>query len=390
MSEANLNTAIYDIALNIGTSLDVNTTINTALESYFRQLDCVGIVIFHEKTFFNAKPKTLKKNQQINQFFDQVIQNELLDSKEYFKINPTFIERYENQFYNLFELPNFGFLLIITHQKPLSMIVSKMLLKLNEKFANSILASIQHTKLLENEKILHQQAKMASMGEMIGNIAHQWRQPLSAISTLSTSAKLQIDLQLITFDEIQDAFEKIYSISLHLSNTIEDFRNFFKEDTEEKIFDIEQTIMESLKIVEANLKVNNIDVICKLFPSVISGKESSLKQAFINIINNAKDALLLEQNQELRERLLFIQMKKENHTTIVEFFDNAGGIPQDIIEKIFDPYFTTKHQSQGTGIGLYMTKQIVEKNSRGVITAQNITYTHNNNKYNGALFRLIL
>ncbi len=389
MNEINFNTAIYDIALNIGTSLDINETVNNALESYFRQLDCIGIILYQENEIFRSKPKTLKKNSKINEYNYSFFNHYNEIKEEYFKLGLPYIINDDGKFYHYFELPSFGFMLIITTDSPLEQIVSKMLYKLNEKFANSILASLQHHKLLESEKALYQQSKMASMGEMIGNIAHQWRQPLSAISTLSTSQKLQLELGITSNEEVIQAFEKIHDISLHLSHTIEDFRNFFKQDTEEKIFDLAESIKESLKIVEANLKVNNINIVLSIGnTSVISGYENNLKQAFINIINNAKDALI-SNNLGQKEKILFISITCKTDNIIVNFLDNGGGIPEDILEKIFEPYFTTKHQSQGTGIGLYMTKQIIEKQSHGTIKVSNKKFKYDKENYIGADFEIV-
>ena len=210
----------------------------------------------------------------------------------------------------------------------------------------------------EKESHLFQQSKMASMGEMIGNIAHQWRQPLSAISSSVSSLKLQKQLGLATGEEVDKALDKILDTTSYLSNTINDFRDFFKSDKKKELTSLKKVLDATLSILSSTLKNDNIKVFEDISEYELNVFPNEFQQALLNIINNARDALI---GNEIGEKYIFIDAGKQNENTVISIYDNAGGIPEDIKEKIFEPYFTTKHQSQGTGIGLYMTGEIIKK-----------------------------
>jgi signal transduction histidine kinase len=223
------------------------------------------------------------------------------------------------------------------------------------------------------------------MGEMIANIAHQWRQPLSAISTLSTGLQLEVDLNLASNGDVSKGLVKINDISQHLSSTIEDFRNFFKEDSIQENFCLKEAIIDSINIIDANLKTTDITMVTNLEKCDFYGNKNSIKQAFINIINNAKDALV---EKNIEEKIIYISLISVADVYVLNIIDNAGGIPNDIMTKIFEPYFTTKHQSQGTGIGLYMTKEILEKHSNCTINVTNIDEEFDSLPLKGAKFTI--
>ena len=172
-----------------------------------------------------------------------------------------------------------------------------------------------------------------------------------------------------------------------LTQTIEDFRGFFKEDKEKIDFNIVDVLNKSLSIANAGYKDNNIEVVedFKISELHSYGLPSELSQVFLNVLNNAKDATV-ENNVE--KRLVHISSDIDEKYNNIYIQDNAGGIPNNIIDKIFDPYFTTKHQSQGTGIGLYMSKDIVEKHMNGLISVQNKTITLDDQEYTGACFKI--
>ena len=251
-----------------------------------------------------------------------------------------------------------------------------------------VVANIQNiTKDKEKDNLIIHQSRIAAMGEMIGNIAHQWRQPLSSISTLSTGAKLRLMNNLITEDEIKDTFHKINNQTQHLSKTIDDFRDFFNKSNKKETFNINDIIDKSITLIEASYKSNNINIFIKRknIKALIKGNSSELSQVLLNILNNAKD-ILLEKN--IDKKVVLIKIKIKENQVILNINDNAGGIPQDIKMKIFDPYFTTKHQSQGTGIGLFMSKQIIEKHFNGTLIANNKEFKIDANKYYGASFSI--
>jgi len=243
--------------------------------------------------------------------------------------------------------------------------------------------------LKQQEKMILQQARTSAIGEMIGNIAHQWRQPLSVISTASTGLKVQLEMDMeISKEETIESLEKINSQTQFLSKTIEDFRGFFSEDMSEVFeFDITEVINKVNDLTKDSFKINfvhvNYDIEKEVF---ILGNKNLLIQALINIYNNALDVL----KEKEGERLIFISVKKDDSNITLNIKDNGGGISSDNIEKIFDPYFTTKHQFQGTGIGLYMTHQIIVKQLKGNILAKNVKYEYEGEKFTGALFTITI
>ena len=262
---------------------------------------------------------------------------------------------------------------------------TKELQELNENLEQKII--IESAKVREKDKQMISQSRFAAMGEMIGNIAHQWRQPLSAINTTASGMILQMQLGITDNNEIEESYNKIMGYVDFLTQTIEDFRGFFKEDKEKVDFNIIDVIEKSLSVTSATYKDNDINLIkdFKADKLMANGMPSELSQVFLNVLNNAKDATI---SNKPDERIVHISTVVENDTCIIYIQDNAGGIPKDIIEKVFDPYFTTKHQSQGTGIGLYMSKDIVEKHMNGKISVKNTKVTLDNKKYNGACFKI--
>jgi PAS domain S-box-containing protein len=235
------------------------------------------------------------------------------------------------------------------------------------------------------EKMIFQQSRTSAIGEMIGNIAHQWRQPLSIISTAATGMKLQLEMDSISKEETINSLSKINDQVQYLSETIEDFSGFFKEDLSIKKFKIDEVTDKLENLTRDAFKINFIELHHDINENIyILGNKNLLIQALINIYNNALDIL---RNKNIKERrLLFIKVQKENEKVNICIKDNAGGIHSEYLEKIFDPYFTTKHQSQGTGIGLYMTQQIITKQLKGTTKVSNVKYKYEDKDYSGAEF----
>ncbi len=264
---------------------------------------------------------------------------------------------------------------------------TKELQELNENLEEKV--KIESAKVREKDKQMMQQARFAAMGEMIGNIAHQWRQPLSAINSTSSSMKLQLQLGIATDEEVNESYDKIMNYVDFLNQTIEDFRGFFMEDKEIIEFDMSETVEKSLTITNAVYKDNDINLLFSKEADNLrcKGLPSELSQVFLNILNNAKDALI---SNKVEKKFVKITYAKEGAENVIYIHDNAGGIPENIIEKIFDPYFTTKHQAQGTGIGLYMSKDIVEKHLGGALNVSNRSIIVEGKEYTGACFRIAL
>jgi signal transduction histidine kinase len=221
------------------------------------------------------------------------------------------------------------------------------------------------TEIKRKDELLLQQSKLASMGEMIGNIAHQWRQPLSVISTSATGIQVQKEYGLLTDEILDKSCSTINENTQYLSKTIDDFRNFIKGDREKKDFSLVNSIQSFLHLLESIIKSNNIKIVIDVDENIkVYGYENELIQCFVKIFNNSKDVL---ENVEYADRLFLISAEIKQEKLILKLTDNAGGIPQDILTRIFEPYFTTKHQSQGTGLGLHMTYNIIVDGMNGIV-----------------------
>ncbi|RLA81962.1 MAG: hypothetical protein DRG78_08345 [Epsilonproteobacteria bacterium] len=257
---------------------------------------------------------------------------------------------------------------------------------------NQLLEQINNIQLLEKENkekeaMMFQQSKMASLGEMFENIAHQWRQPLSVISTSASGMKLQKEFGILTDDMFNDHAEKIVTTTEHMSKTIDDFRNFFKKDKVKRTINLKNSINNTLSLLTSKFKNRGIDIIENMNEIQILALEGELVQSFMNIFTNAQDAF---EDLKTKDKFIFIDIIKENNFAIIKIQDTAGGIPKDVIDNIFEPYFTTKHKSNGTGIGLYMTYEIIVKHHKGTIEVENHTFKYKDIEYTGALFTIKL
>ncbi len=235
-------------------------------------------------------------------------------------------------------------------------------------------------KNIEKDKLLFQQSKMAALGEMLGNISHQWRQPLMEINSLflPIEAKLRMDIE-VDKDELLLNIDRLNEITRYMSNTIDDFRNFFATDKEKIEFKLLEQINSTISIISGGLKENNIqlDIIIQKNPILI-GYKNEYSQVLINIINNAKDVLV---QRKIENPYIKISIFEENDSLITSIEDNAGGIKINPIEKVFEPFFTYE-KINGSGIGLFMSKLIIENNMNGRLTVRNSS--------EGALFEIVL
>ncbi|WP_419771337.1 MAG: sensor histidine kinase [Candidatus Marinarcus sp.] len=261
------------------------------------------------------------------------------------------------------------------------------LIKLNENLEQKIKKEVEINR--QRDKQLIQQSRFASMGEMIGNIAHQWRQPLSAISSTVSSMQLQRKLNLASNEDIDKSYIDIIKYVDFLSHTIEDFRNFFTQNKTLVQIDILEIMQKAIHITDASYKNQHIEIFQEYeeSPLLSFGLPNELSQVFLNILTNAKDALC---ENKIEKKYLKIKAYSTQTDNVIEICDNAGGIKEELMDKIFDPYFTTKHQSQGTGIGLYISKDIIEKHLKGFIRASNEEFELKNKKFKGACFKIQL
>ena len=239
----------------------------------------------------------------------------------------------------------------------------------------------------ENKKqseLLSQRTKLVAMGEMIENIAHQWRQPLSLITTASSGIKFQKDMGILDDEKLNEAIDTIGNSAIYLTETIDDFRDFFKPDKYQVKFSLSNSLERSFNLLQSKIKNRDIEIVKNVEDIVIENYERELIQVLLNILKNAIDAL----EQKEGEKYIFIDIYKEEDFVIIKIKDNAGGIPNDIINRIFEPYFTTKHKAQGTGIGLYMSEEIITRHMNGELLVENSTYIYENKTFTGGLFTI--
>ena len=235
--------------------------------------------------------------------------------------------------------------------------------KFNAKLEKKIREAIEQTQLKDQQ--LLDQSRLAQMGEMISMIAHQWRQPLSAIGSVSISLNLSARMNKLDKKIVIEKTDKISTYVQHLSRTIDDFRDFFKPNKTKSNVTYNEIINSTLDIIEVSIINNNIKIIKDLNSEIILHTyPNDLKQVILNILKNAKDALL-------ENNIHNPYIKISTYDNILTISDNAGGIKHDIIDKIFDPYFSTKSEKNGTGLGLYMSKMIIEEHCGGTISVLN-------------------
>jgi len=226
--------------------------------------------------------------------------------------------------------------------------------------------------LKEKERMMFAQSKNAAMGEMVGMIAHQWRQPISAIGMAINNLKADIALGMFDQNEALKRYDDISNLVDFLSKTIDDFRDFFREEREKESVSIDDVIKDSLKIIGKSLENNYIKVELELHgerPIAIFRRE--MMQVFLNIIKNSKDAIL---ENKIENGFVRINSGVEGDSVIIEITDNGGGVSEEVLGRIFEPYFTTKNPTFGTGLGLHMTKTIIEQHHKGEITAKRVEH----------------
>ena len=238
---------------------------------------------------------------------------------------------------------------------------------LNDELEDRVAQRTAELRLKDQAMI--QQNSMAALGEMINNIAHQWRQPLNVISLIIQFVQSKYASGKLSSEEMNSNIQDVMENIMHMSQTIEDFRNFFKQDKVKQEFFISEAVRSAMSLVSASLEHHNIKVEIKTEDdATVIGYQNEYSQVLLNIISNTCDACT--EHKVPRPRI-FISIAHENERSVLYIRDNCGGIPDDIISKIFDPYFTTRGPDKGTGIGLYMSKMIIEQNMNGQLTVCN-------------------
>ena len=232
----------------------------------------------------------------------------------------------------------------------------------------------------EKEQLMLQQNRLAQLGEMISMIAHQWRQPLSSISSTVSSLELKVFLDQYNPEEFDKQLKNIAKYSQYLSSTINDFRNFFKSNDTAQETTLVSIVEDSLSIIKSSLDSYNISIDTQISCDItIITYKNEIQQVMLNLLKNAQDIFL---EKDIKAPQITIITSCDEKFAYIEVLDNAGGVPLEIIDNIFDPYFTTKEQRDGTGLGLYMSKRIIEDRCKGLLQVTNTQ--------NGASFKILL
>ena len=257
---------------------------------------------------------------------------------------------------------------------------TKQLKELNKTLEQKVALEIKKNE--EKQKMLFWQSRMASLGQMLGNIAHQWRQPLTELNLTLFNMKRACSKN----DEkrVDELYKESKLLISNMSSTIEDFSNFFNPQKEKKSFEIKEAVNEALVILKKVIEMENINIKIDVpIKYKVLGVSNELSQVIINLIQNSKDAFRIN---DIKNKKITITLKEEQFPdkkySLLEISDNAGGISKENADKIFEPYFTTKHKSQGTGLGLFMSKMIIEKSLDGELSHKNIK--------NGSMFTIKL
>ncbi|QFR50431.1 HAMP domain-containing histidine kinase [Sulfurimonas lithotrophica] len=223
------------------------------------------------------------------------------------------------------------------------------------------------------EHMMIHQSRQAAMGEMLESIAHQWRQPLNIIGIATANLETEYDLGLINEKKFHEKMDVISLNLNYMSDTIDDFRDFLNPKKDMSIFEAEKSIEDVLTILSAQLQNYNIEYSLQCNDELLLyGVENEFKQVMLILLNNSKDAIKLQQKiEQSKKGKILISINRENNQGIIKLCDNGGGIASEIIDSIFEPYFSTKLNANGTGIGLYIAKNIIESRMNGKISVIN-------------------
>ncbi|WP_320033754.1 HAMP domain-containing sensor histidine kinase [Halarcobacter sp.] len=259
---------------------------------------------------------------------------------------------------------------------------TKELQELNESLEKRIKMEVANSR--KKDLIMFQQSKLVSLGEMLGNIAHQWRQPLGSLMMIIQSFQTKMELGKLSYDFVEKKTQDAVLLAENMSNTLEDFQNFFSPNKDKILFSVKDCVKHSIELSKYMLEKENIKLNLIVDKDIqIHGFYNELSHVILNMISNSKDAL---KNIDTK-RVIKIVVKEYKDNVRINVYDNGGGIDETILPQIFEPYYTTKYKSAGTGIGLYMSKQIIEKHMNGNIKCKNVYNKIDGNQLEyGALF----
>ena len=245
---------------------------------------------------------------------------------------------------------------------------TKELHELNKTLESRVQEEIKKNE--EKQKILFMQSRFASLGQMIANIAHQWRQPLAELNlTMFNMRKLSLQNRL---KEMEIYYKKSKNITKNMSSTIEDFSNFFNPNKSKTTFYLYDAINDALHILDREIQKIDVKVEVDFKKARVKGVSNELTQVMINLLQNSKDAFKINQTVDPKISIIISKIFIKNHYCAkISFVDNAGGIEKNNLEKIFEPYFSTKHPNMGIGIGLFMSRMIIQKSLSGIMDVEN-------------------
>ncbi|APW66259.1 hypothetical protein LPB137_10575 [Poseidonibacter parvus] len=310
------------------------------------------------------------------------------------------LNKKENDRYSIFTVKDKE--VISTISAFISLSVSKAqddvlkLQELNKKLeqSNEELERRIEEKIIENQNksaIIFHQSKMASMGEMIGNIAHQWRQPLSTISTLASGVSINLEVGEPDIKRDITQLRQIVDTTKVLSKTIDDFRDFYNVDTMDENFNIADSIKKSIEIAETEITINDINVVMNLDSSLyIYGLKNEFTQCILNLLTNAKDTLITKVPMS-EQRYIFIDLfEEENNQITLHIKDNGRGVDSSFKKSIFEEHYSSNKKKEASGVGLYLTKLIIEKHMKGSLCVKNKEFVYRDKHYFGAFFTINL
>ncbi len=263
----------------------------------------------------------------------------------------------------------FAFITDISEQKELEQMLLQQQYNINE--LNTNLKQRIEAEVEENRKknhIMYQQARLASMGEMVASIAHQWRQPLNIIALIMQEFYISSQLGTLDREKIEKEYTRANSVLQYMSSTIDDFRTYFKHNDEGELFSVKEAVDSVMTLISKAMESNHIEVLVEIDEDLrVFGHKNEFVQAVINLMNNAREAILSHSDKGM----ISVKAFEEGGNIYISIQDSGGGINDEDLEQIFEPYFTTKHQTQGTGLGLYMTHQIIVNHMNGSIYVEN-------------------
>lgn len=328
--------------------IDLNEIINNTIE---------GILILHEGFIKNI-------NNSLLEILGYENQDELIDKLATGILIPTSTERfikYNEKFFQEISL--------ITKDGDVIPVIIKIKDMLYKNKEYKIIFILDLTELKDKEKMVIYQSKLSAMGEMISMIAHQWRQPLSTITSILTRIKFKNNTDNIDKDFLDSNLSSMNKYVQYMSSTIDDFRKFFSTDNKKELINLNEIVLIVYNMIEKSFLAQNIKI--EIEDLTLQKKflpKNELIQIILNIINNSRDAFLERGIKNPFIKIYFEENKKKQKIFIE---DNAGGIDKKILSKVFNPYFSTKSKKNGSGLGLYICKKILEKDNLGDIYLEN-------------------